>query len=86
MSKYEKATRSNKPVEIVVHFNKFNMKQGFPWTVHIRGICIPASGVIWDGVNPETVWKPEKPTNPRGWIRCKGRVELEDDGVVRIKL
>ena len=83
--KHERAIKSKNPVKIIVHFNKFNMNQGFPWTVHIRGQCIPAAEVVWDGVAPQTVWKPEKPTNPRGWIECKGSVTLEDGGVVRIK-
>lgn len=82
--KYYKAIASKNPVKIIVHFNKVNMKQGFPWTVHIRGVCIPAAEVVWDGVAPQTVWKPEKPTNPRGWIECKGSVTLNDNGVVRI--
>ncbi len=82
--KYKKAIASKNPVQIIVHFNKHNSKEGFPWTVHIRGQCIPASVVIWDGVAPYSVWHPEKATNPRGWIECKGSVELDMNGVVRI--
>ena len=73
-----------RPVKVIVHFNRYNAKKELPWTVHIRGQCLPAREVLWDGVTPRTVWKPEKSTNPRGWIECKGTVSIEADNTIRI--
>ena len=85
-AKIRKATRPKRPVKIQVHFNKKNSKKELPWTVHIRGACIPAREVLWDSdVISRTVWKPEKATNPRGWIECYGIVEIDGYDRVRIK-
>ena len=83
-TKHTKAIESKRPVKIVVHFNKFQAEHGLPWTVHIRGVCIPASRVLWDNTKLETIYQPEKKSNPRGWIECVGRVLLENDDAVRI--
>ena len=83
-AKIKKAVRPKNPVKIIVHFNKQQSLHDLPWTVHIRGVCIPARIVSWCGVTPKTIWKPEKLTNPRGWIECTGRVELSKDDAVTI--
>ncbi len=79
------AIRPKNPVKIIVHFNKQQSQHDLPWTVHVRGVCIPARIVNWIGVTPKTIWKPEKRTNPRGWIECKGVVYLShSDDIVTI--
>lgn len=70
-------------VTVLVHFNKNNSKKGLPWTVHVRGKCIPAKKVVF-GVCTWTVFKPEKGTNPRAWVACKARTVTEDRGEVVI--
>ena len=67
---------------ITVHFNKQNANRGLPWTVHVKGKCIPASSVKIE-VPVETVFKPDKKTNPRAWMRCSGAVwrNASDEGV-----
>jgi hypothetical protein len=71
-----------RPVKIILHFNRQRAKAGFPWTVHVRGRCIPASDVIINAP-VRTVYKPDKPTNPRAWLEVRGFVE-EADGVVTV--
>lgn len=58
---------------VIIHFNKRNSANGLPWTVHVRGKCIQASKVHIE-VPTETIFKPEKKTNPRAWMRCNGHV------------
>lgn len=60
---------------VIIHFNKRGSGSGLPWTVHVRGQCIPASKV-YILVPSETIYKPEKKSNPRAWIRCKGQVKM----------
>ena len=65
-----------RPVVVIVHFNKQASTSGRPWTVHTSRVCLTVSKVIWH-VLPETVFKPDKKTNPRGWLRARGVVRVE---------
>jgi hypothetical protein len=64
-----------RPYVIYVHFNKQLAKEGFPWTVHYRGKCIPASWVDIR-VPSTTIYRPERRNNPRAFIRCVGTVRV----------
>jgi hypothetical protein len=68
---------------VLVHFRKAGAKKDRPWTVHVKGECIPAKSVTF-GVECQTVFKPEKKSNPRAWIRCVGFVRTYADGHVGI--
>lgn len=68
-----------KPSVVIVHFRKAGVKNDRPWTVHVRGSCIPAASVTFE-VPSFTVFKPEKKTNPRAWIRAVGLVRVDAQG------
>lgn len=55
----------------IIHFSKPGSKRGLPWTIHGMGRCIPAKEVSVDTLS-QTVYKPEKKTNPRAWIMAYG--------------
>ncbi len=61
---------------VLVHFRKAGAPKGFPWTVHYAGQCIPATTVKFE-VPCVTVFKPEKKTNPRAWMRAIGVVTID---------
>jgi hypothetical protein len=63
----------------IVHYNRQRAGKGFPWTVHYRGKCIPAKKVHFL-VPTESVYKPEKKANPKGWLRCVARLREERMG------
>jgi hypothetical protein len=67
-----------RPTLIQIHYNRQRAKDGLPWTVHVKGKCIPASQVI-TLVPCETVYHPEKKSNPRAWLKAKGYVSIEGD-------
>lgn len=67
----------------VIHFNKFRVKNGLPWTVHNRGVCHAASHVeILVPMFSEE--RPHLKTNPRYFFTCRGFVHLLPNNVVRI--
>jgi hypothetical protein len=68
---------------VKVHFNRQRAPNGLPWTVHTSKACIPASEVRIL-VAAETVFQPEKKTNPRAWFRARGVVEI-DGSIVTIR-
>lgn len=70
-----------KPKTIYLHFNKQGSSKGFPWTVHTSSACIPAAEVRIL-VPLSTVWKPDKKTNPRAFLKAKGRIRFDNDVLV----
>ncbi len=53
--------------KVVMHFNKAGSVSGRPWTVHYRGQCLLVSAI--DCRSPmQSVWKPEKKSNPRAFF------------------
>lgn len=52
----------------LIHYHKVGAKMGAPWTVHYRGKCYLFNQVFLEG-KARTVFKPERKTNPRAWIR-----------------
>lgn len=73
-----------KPTIVLVHFRKHGIKQDRPWTIHYRGQCIPAETVTFK-VPTATVFKPNKKTNPRAWIRAKGIVSVDENGAAVVE-
>lgn len=71
------------PSIVLVHFRKAGVKSGKPWTVHVRGKCIPATTVSFN-VPIVSVFRPEKKSNPRAWFRAKGTVATDKYGNVVI--
>lgn len=64
-----------KPYVIYLHFNKQGVDRDRPWTVHYKGKCVPASWV--DIKVPScTIFKPDRKSNPRAFIRCVGKVRI----------
>ena len=72
------------PTTVIVHFNKRNALKGKPWTVHVKGACIPAKEVVFKNIRVDSIFKPEKKTNPRAWFRAIGFVTLNKHGIVTI--
>ncbi len=68
---------------VIVHFRKAGVKTGFPWTVHYSGQCIPAATVTFK-VSCETIFRPEKKSNPRAWMRATGKITIDKQGNVVI--
>lgn len=60
---------------IYIHFNRQRARAGYPWTVHYKKKCLPASWVNTQ-VPSETIYKPDRPVSPRAFIRCVGRVRV----------
>lgn len=60
-------------MKIRLHYNKFQAPNGFPWTLHTSKKCFLASHVILN-VPVETEEKPEKRSNPRYFLTCKGNI------------
>jgi hypothetical protein len=75
----------SKPPKVIVHFHKARAAQGLePWTLHVKGQCIPAREVVF--ISPaETVFKPHKQTNPRAWVEARGYVTELSPGVWQVK-
>ncbi len=72
-----------RPSICLIHFNKHREAAGLPWTVHVRGQCIPAAHVKIL-VPVESREKPDKKSNPRYFFACRGLVTVDDDNVVTI--
>lgn len=65
------------------HFNRQRAADGLPYTVHVSGQCIPAAQIICQ-VPTETVWQPEKRSNPRAWVKGRGVVAVGEGHVITI--
>jgi hypothetical protein len=70
-------------MKVKLHFNRINMQRKDPriWSAHTSRSCnmservqIRHNGVVV----AETVFQPEKRSNPRAWIETKGTVTYED--------
>lgn len=67
--------KNNKPIQVVVHYNRKTAEKGMPWTIHVKGRCIQVNQVVFSkGVS--TVYMPNKKTNPKGFLKTKGKVKL----------
>lgn len=75
-------TETLSPRVAICHFNKPGSKNGFPWTVHVSGRCIPATEVVFV-TGCQTIFRPLKKSNPRAWIRARGTITI-DNGKVTI--
>ena len=70
--------KNNRGIKIVVHYNRHTADKGLPWTVHAKQRCIQVSKVVFtNGV--WTTYKPEKKSNPKGFLETKGKVEIKDN-------
>jgi hypothetical protein len=67
------------------HFNKQRASKGLPWTLHTSKACLSAAHVVFKGVRLETEEKPERKTNPRYFLKCKGSIEWDGDVAVIVK-
>lgn len=65
--------KQKRACKAIIHFNRQRAKDGFPWTVHYRGACLPAAHVKIL-VPMESEEKPHLKTNPRYFFTCKGFV------------
>ena len=68
-------------VKIRIHYNRFKVKQGLPWTLHTYKKCYSASHIRIT-VPCSTEEKPHLRSNPRYFILVEG--EIEWDGSVAI--
>lgn len=65
-----------KPLKIRLHYNKFGAPNGKPWTLHTSKACHSAAHVIFN-VPLETEERPQKKTNPRYFLVCRGKIRWE---------
>jgi len=60
-------------VRIRVHYNKYTVSQGLPWSLHTSQACFQASHIEFK-VPVETEEKPNLKTNPRYFIKAEGTI------------
>ncbi len=58
---------------IRLHYNKRMSEKGLPWTLHTAKGCLSAQHVVIK-VPVETEEHPERKTNPRYFLKCKGSI------------
>lgn len=56
-----------------LHYNRFGAKDGSVWTVHLSDKCIPTMKVKVE-VPVETIFKGLEASQPRAFLKGKGRV------------
>jgi hypothetical protein len=66
---------SRRPSTFYIHHSRQGAKEGFPWTIHYQGKCLPASWIDCR-VPVTTVFKPAKKSNPRAFLKGKGVVRV----------
>lgn len=73
-----------KALTYYIHYNKPGSSKGTPWTVHSSKGCLQVAEVFVRSES-QTIFKPTKKTNPKGFIKTRGILVMLPGNRVVIK-
>lgn len=73
-----------KKYKAIMHFNKQMQSQGYPWTIHYKGVCHSVKKIICN-VPMLSEFKPNKKDNPRAFFTAQvTNLFIDEDGVATL--